>query len=170
MLISVLRLVLAFVLYLGFQVMLLHKLELWNIASPFVFILYLFMLPLSVPTTALYLIAFSMGLMVDWLSDSYIGGLHAFSALLAVASRRYVLQLTLPSSFREANEVSWADQSNVWFALYIGPLIFIHHFSYFMLEAFSFHDFFGTLLKIIASSIYTFIISYSLCIIFYKRK
>jgi hypothetical protein len=111
-----------------------------------------------------------MGLMVDWLTDSYISGFHAFSALLAVASRRYILQLTLPSSFREANEVAWADQTNMWFALYIGPLILIHHTAYFFLEAFTLHGFFGTLLKIIASSLYTFVVCFALTIVFYKRK
>jgi len=170
MIFSTLRLILAFFLYLTFQVLLLNELVLWNVATPFVFILFLFMLPLSISTSATYLLAFTMGLIVDFTTDNYLSGFHAFSCLLAVATRRYILQLTLPSSFREANEVIWADQNNVWYVLYLLPLIFIHHTAYFFLEAFSLRHFFDTLFKIICSTLYTFTICYALCIVFYRRK
>lgn len=167
---SIIRLILAFFAYLLLQVLLFNGLTLFNFVTPFVFLLYLFMLPLSVPTTLTYLLAFGMGLLIDSVSETYMSGLHAFSALLAVACRKQILNITLPASFRESNEVAWQDQSHVWYAIYLLPLIFIHHLAYYFLEAFSFAHFFRTLFQVISGTIYTFVVCYALSIIFYKRR
>lgn len=167
---SIIRLILAFFAYLLLQIMLFNELTLFNFVTPFVYLLFLFMLPLSIPTTIVYLLAFGMGLMVDMISETYMDGIHAFSALLSVACRRYILNITLPASFRESNEVAWHNQSHVWYAVYLLPLIFIHHLAYYFLEAFSFAHFFRSFFQVISGTIYTFAVCYALCIIFYKRR
>jgi hypothetical protein len=159
----------SFLIYLIFQVFLFNYFTLFHAATPFLFLMFLFMLPLNVPLPAMYLLAFLTGLSVDVLSDGYANGLHAFSALLAVSARIPVARLVASSNIRNASEISLKEQSMVWYATFLFPLIVIHHTAYFMLEAFSFQHFSFTLLKIVSSSIYTFLLCYAICFIFYRK-
>lgn len=160
---------LSFLLYLIFQVFLLNYLTLFHVATPFLFLMFLFMLPLNVPLPFMYLASFATGLGVDLLSDGYANGLHAFSALLAVSARLPVARLVASSNIRSASEISLNNQSMVWYASYLFPLILIHHTAYFFLEAFTFQYVTYTLVKIISSSVYTFLLCYIICFIFYRK-
>ena len=160
---------LSFMICLMFQVFLFNYLTLFHTATPFIFLMFLFMLPLNVPLPVMYLIAFATGLSVDLFSDGYANGLHAFSALLATGARLPVARLVASSNIRSASEISLKNQSMVWYASFLFPLILIHHTAYFLLEAFTFEYFFYTLLKIIGSAVYTFLLCYAICFIFYRK-
>ena len=116
-----------------------------------------------------YILAFGMGLAIDAFSDSYATGLHAFSTLFAIAARSRVLQLLGASGARGMDEFVFENQSLIWYVAYILPIIFIHHFAYFFLETFTFDHFFYTLLKVLSNTVYTFLVCYLLCVIFYRR-
>lgn len=159
----------AFILYVFFQVMFFNYLVIGQVAIPFVFLLFLLMLPFTLPTSLAYVLAFSMGLIVDILSETYANGLHAFSALLAMSLRPFVARLISPNVVRNLGEISLASQNTIWYASYLFPLIFVHHFAYFFLDAFSFGDFFFTLFRVLSSSLYTFLLCFILCYIFYRK-
>lgn len=159
----------SFIVLVGAQVLLLNYLTLVQVATPFVFLMFLFMLPLNIPRPIMYLIAFGTGLTVDFLSVNYAHGLHAFSALLAVGARLPVARLVGGSNIRTASEISLDNQSMVWYASFLFPLILIHHTAYFLLEAFTLAGLGFTLLKIVSSSIYTFLLCYLICFIFYRN-
>lgn len=158
----------AFILYIFFQVYLFNVLTLFNVATPFVYVLFLLLLPFSLPRPWLYIIAFIMGLLIDTLSDNYPNGLHAFACPLMVSLRPYMLQVT-SSNYRSRGELVLSNQGFVWYAAYLLPLIFVHHLAFYFLEAFSFQHFFHTLWKAISSTIYTFLLSYMLSMIIYRR-
>ena len=164
---TVSRYIIPFLLLLLFQVFLFNWLTLFRTASPFIFPLFIFMLPHQMPRILLYVVAFSMGLLVDIISGIY--GLHAFSLLFAAGARGGILGLTTSGGIRELNDFAFYDQRTGWYAIYLLPLFFIHHLAYFLLESFSFQHFGITLLKIVSSTIYSFIIGYLICIVFYKR-
>ncbi|MCB0835881.1 MAG: hypothetical protein KDE26_05760 [Bacteroidetes bacterium] len=161
--------ILAFAAYVFLQVTLQEELVLFRVAIPFFFIIFLFTLPFSIPQPVTYLIAFGMGLTIDMFSDHAASGVHAFSALLAIAARGRLAEIISTTNFRNLTDISFKNQTPAWYASYLLPLIFIHHFSYFFLEAFTFQYFFFTLLKIFCSTIYTFLIGYALCYLFYSR-
>lgn len=161
--------VIAFILYIIFQVYVLDELTLFGVASGHVFLLYLFMLPAEMPIFILYLITFFMGLIIDSLSNTYLNGLHAASALIAIGVRPYILQ-TLTANYRNKNEILLHNQTYLWYAGYLLSLFFIHHVFYYFLEAFSFRNFFFTWLKILGSTLYSFLVAFLLCILFYKKK
>ena len=165
----ILKNILAFLAYLLFQVFLLNYLTMFEVATPFLFLMFLFMLPFDTPIPLMYILAFVTGLSVDMLSDNYANGLHAFSALLAVSARVPVVRLASSSNIRTVSEISLKEQSPVWYATFLLPLIFIHHTAYFLLESFSFQHLPYTLLKIVSSTIYTFLLSYAICFIFYRK-
>ena len=161
---------LAFFILMSFQLVFFNHITLYNIATPFVFLLFILMLPLSLPIPVLYGIAFATGLIADIFTDHYVSGLHTFSVLAMASLRAPLLSITTTSSFSKSiNELSIKDQDFLWYIAYLGPLIFIHHFCYFFLEAFTFSTFGFTFLKVLGSSIYTFLITMTITIIFYKR-
>ncbi len=161
--------VVSFILYIFFQVYLLNELTLFGIATPHIFLIFLFMLPVEAPLMLTYILAFAMGMMVDFLSDTYLNGLHAASALLAIGLRPLVLRM-ITINFKNRNDVSIFNQDYLWYVAYFLIMLFIHHTAYYFLEAFTFNNFFYTLLRIISSVLYSFIGIYILCILFYKNK
>jgi len=164
---DIIRNILAFILFTFFQVFLLDELELFNIAPPFPFLLFIFMLPTSIPTPLLYIITFATGLIVDILSGS--PGLHAFSCVFAIALRGQVILATMSSHYRSATEISLNSQASSWYVTYLLTLIIAHHTVYYLLEAMVQYNFLYTVMKIIVGSLYTFVLSYMLALLFYKK-
>ncbi|MDB4285904.1 hypothetical protein N9933_01220 [bacterium] len=161
--------ILIFLAYAFFQIFLLNELIVAQVATSFVFLLFLLMLPLNIPSWALYLIAFSTGLVIDFFSYTDANGIHAFSCLLMMGAREFWIGFITASSYRTVGEVSFENQNLLWYAIYLLPLIFVHHFAYFFLEAFGMQNFLITLLKIFTSTIYTFVLCFLLCTVFYKK-
>lgn len=152
------------------QIVLFNQVSLFNLATPFVFLVVVFMIPLTLPLPIYYLICFGMGLLMDWFSSPLSIGIHTFSTLLAASLRRPAMLLSSTGSFsKTVDEFSFYKQDYVWYVFYLLPLIFIHHFSYFLLEAYSFRHFGWTLLKIFSSTFITFVFSYLICVLLYKR-
>ena len=152
------------------QIVLFNPISLYNLATPFVFLVAIFMVPLNIPVPLYYLICFFMGLLMDWFSSPLSIGIHTFSTLLAASFRKPAMLLSSTGSFsKAAEEFSFYKQDYLWYVFFLLPLIFIHHAGYFLLEAYSFRHFWWTLLKIFSSTIITFVFSYMICILVYKR-
>ncbi len=163
------RLGLSFVLFLLAQVLVFNYLVLFQVAVPYIFLLFLLMLPLQLDQAAVYILAFGMGLMVDMMSDPSAIGLHTFSALFVMIFRRGWASVVGATNTRGLAEIDLQQQSALFYALYLLPLIFLHQLAYFLLEDFTFQRFFYNLWKAILGTVYTFIISYLITFIFYKR-
>lgn len=164
---KVVQLVLAALLMMFFQIYLMNHLILFNVAVPFIYILFLFMLPTTISTEIEFALGFLLGLIVDITSDTF--GVNASAVLFALAAKRIMVRFYSPSSLRDSGEINLTNQNFVWYVIYLLTLIFVHHTVYFLLEAFSFQFFGHTLLKIVASTIYSFAINYIICITFYKK-
>ncbi|MEL6697595.1 MAG: hypothetical protein AAFP89_15200 [Bacteroidota bacterium] len=166
---QIVRLILGFFLFLCLQIFLFNHMVLWQVAVPFVFVLYLLMLPMSISRPVHYILAFGMGLLVDLMSSYAAVGLHAFSAVLIVALRTPLVGFLSSSNYRGAEEVKLNQQNSIWLLTYLLPLIFIYQVAYFLLEDFSFIRIWYNLWKALLSSVYTFAVSYLIAYVFYKR-
>lgn len=150
-----------------FQIYLMSHLVVYNVATPFIFFLFLFMLPLSIPAPVEFLLGFVAGLIVDISGNS--PGVNAAAVLFALGAKRILIPLTASSNIQKSGVISLNTQNFVWYVTYLLVLIFIHNTAFFLLEAFSFGKFGYTFLKIISSTVYSFIINYIICITFYKK-
>jgi len=166
---NILRHSLGFVLLLVLQVFLFNHLVLFQMAVPFVFLVFLFMLPLDTPRPLMYGLAFFMGLMVDIFSDHSATGLHAFSALMASAMRVRLASILSASNFRGVEEIDLPSQSSVWLLMYMAILYFIHNLFYFLLEDFTFLRIFYVLGKAFFSTLYATAIGFLIVYVFYKK-
>ena len=144
----------SFFIYLLVQVLLFKSFILFNTAFCFLYVAFILFLPIEINTLALMFIGFSLGFMVDIFYDSL--GLHAFTLVLISYLRNYWLSVISPQGgYDTGTGPTLAVNGVQWFLVYTVPMIFLHHFVLFFLEAGGFVVFWYTMLKVIASLLFT---------------
>lgn len=144
-----------FILVLLAQIFVLNYVNLFGWAAPLVYPFLIILLPIGVPSSIVIMAGFLAGLTVDFFTNT--GGIHAASLTLMGFLRKPLLMQLMPQSGYEKDELpTFKDQGFGWFMIYAGILLFIHHFSYFLLESFSFHHFGKTLIRTFLSGIVSF--------------
>jgi hypothetical protein len=150
--------IIAFFIYLLYQVLILKNIVLFNTAFCFLYVAYLFFLPVEANPVFLMFAGFLMGFAIDIFYDSL--GLHAFSSVLVMYVRNYWLTLITPQGGYDSSATpSIAINGMQWFLVYTIPLVFLHHSVLFFVEAGGFGMFWFTLWKIITSTIFTTIVT-----------
>ena len=150
--------VISFFLYLIYQVLILKNIVLFNTAFCFLYVAYLFFLPVAANPLFLMVAGFLMGMSVDIFYDSL--GLHAFSCVFVMYLRNYWLASITPQGGYDSNDTpSIAAHGMQWFLVYTIPLVFVHHAILFFIEAGGFGMFWFTLWKVITSTIFTTVVT-----------
>ena len=143
-----------FFIYALVQVLLLKNVVLFNTAFCFLYVAFILLLPIETNNLLLMLAGFLLGFTIDIFYDSL--GLHAFSLVLVGYVRNFWLAIITPQSGYDSGvEPTLSDNGLQWFLVYSIPLIFIHHFTLFFVEAAGFSMFWFTMLKIITSLLFT---------------
>jgi hypothetical protein len=149
--------VILFFVYVLVQAMLLKNLVLFDSAFCFLYVAFILLLPFELSTMMTILIGFIMGFTIDIFYNSM--GLHAFATVLISYLRNYWLSVITPQGgYDSGNTPTVATNGVQWFLVYSIPLVFIHHFVLFFLEASGFDMFWFTMLKIIGSLFFTMIV------------
>ena len=126
-----------FILLVFLQVFVFNNIEISNHIVPYVYILLIILLPVDLPGWIILLVAFILGLTIDLLSGTL--GFHVFSTVLMAYMRTPVLTFVSPRDGYESSAIpNLASYGALWFLKYAAILVFIHHFSLFMLEVFRF--------------------------------
>jgi hypothetical protein len=149
--------IILFFVYVLVQVMLLKDLVLFDSAFCFLYVAFILLLPFELSTMMTIVIGFFTGFTIDVFYDSM--GLHAFATVLIGYLRNYWLSIITPQGgYESGNSPTIAANGVQWFLVYAIPLVFIHHFVLFFLEASGFEMFWYTMLKIISSMFFTMIV------------
>jgi len=163
---SILRFGLIFILLILFQVLLFNNIQFSGYVNPYVYLLFILLLPVEIPSWLLLLLSFATGLIMDFFSGS--PGMHASATLLAGFIRPYVLRIISPRDGYEPNaEPSMLAYGFRWFLSYALLMVIVHHTALFYLEVFRFTDFFRTLLRVLLSSFFS--LTFILLIEYYRR-
>lgn len=163
--------ILTFVALLIGQTLVFDNFTIANVATPHVFLVFLLMLPLNIRFPLLLLIGFSTGLMVDIFSTNQAIGIHAFSCVLMLSLRNFWIEIvTTRQAFKGKEGVFLQMQPIQWYINYLGPLILINQITFYLLEAFSFQNFGLTLLKIVSSTLFTFILVFGFTLLIYSQS
>ncbi len=137
-----------------FQVAILNKVELGGIVNPYLYVLFILLLPFETPKWLLLIAAFVCGLMIDMFSET--AGLHASACVLMAFCRPGILKVISSKQDYEAGmRPIIQDLGFKWFFSYSLVLVGIHHLLLFYLEVFSFHEFFQTFFRMLLSIICT---------------
>jgi rod shape-determining protein MreD len=149
----VLQNIFRFIILVLVQVLVLNNIQFLGYINPYLYILFILALPVQMPRWMTLLLAFALGLTIDIFSNT--GGMHASASVLVAFSRNGIVKLF--TSIEEGNNPtpSFYTFGVSAYIKYVVALVFIHHTTLFILEAFSFANFWITLAKIILSSIVT---------------
>jgi hypothetical protein len=158
-----------FVIFVGLQILLLRNLVLFNTAFCFLYIGFLLFLPIQMPKVMLLLLAFVCGIAVDIVYDTI--GINAAAAVLLAYLRPYVLLVLTPrDDYEKSDSVNVHVMGWRWFSVYALFLIFVHHLALFFLELGSFRTVGFTLVKVLVSSVFTFVVLVIIQLLFFSAR
>lgn len=158
-----------FFLYLIVQVLLLKNMVVFGTAFCFLYVLYILLLPLEMKTIPILLIAFVLGMGVDLFYDTL--GMHTASLLALAFVRNTWLKLLTPTGGYDENlQPALLNMGFGWFTYYSLPLIVLHHFIFFYIDQIGTNLFLVGVQKIIASTIFVFVMSIIVQLMFYRRR
>jgi len=160
---------LRFILLIFIQVFLLKNLAVYNLSTPYLYILFIMLLPFDIPNVLLFILAFALGLTIDAFYDT--PGLHAASCVLLAFVRTVFINLTVQKDgFDNEPEPTLSMMGFRWFFAYAVTLTLIHHFFLFNLEVFRFSEIQYTILRVILSSVFTVFLMFVSGLLFYRSK
>lgn len=166
---SIIAQVIYFLIYLVLQVVLMENVVLFDVAFCFLYVGFLLMLPFEAGTIRLMLMGLAMGLCVDIFYNSF--GIHAAASVFIMYIRPYVVSAIAPRGGYETGMTPKLKVMGIeWFSAYSLILIFLHHLLLFFIEAGGFEMFFYTLIKVIASTLFTFVVILIIQYLFYSSK
>jgi hypothetical protein len=149
-----------FCIILLIQVLILNKVSLrwWSMPSgfpifiPYIYPLFLLLLPFETPVWLMLALGFVTGISVDTFMNT--GGMHALACVFIAYLRTNVLNALMPKHLSEYPNQSPNVKNMGWvpFLVYAGFLFLLHHFIFFMVELWSVANIGYLLLKIIASA------------------
>jgi len=163
---SILRFGLIFILLIMLQVLLFNNIQFSGYVNPYVYVLFILLLPVEMPSWLLLIVSFFTGAIIDYFSGS--PGLHSSATVLAGFVRPYVLRVIAPRDGYEPNsDPSMVTYGFRWFLIYTLVIVFVHHTALFYLEVFRLTEFFRTFIRVLFSSVFS--ITFILLLEFYRK-
>lgn len=158
-----------FVVLVFIQVFLLKNITLYNLSTPYLYILFILLLPFEVPNVLLFLLAFILGLTVDMFYNT--PGLHAASCVLLAFARVLFISITVQKDgFDNEPEPTLSLMGFRWFFTYAVVLTLLHHFFLFNLEVFRLSEIQYTLSRVVLSAAFTVFLMLITGLLFYRSK
>jgi len=158
-----------FVVLVFIQVFLLKNITLYNLSTPYLYILFILLLPFELPNILLFVLAFVLGLTVDAFYNT--PGLHAAACVLLAFVRVLFISITVQKDgFDNEPEPTLSVMGFRWFFTYALILTLFHHFFLFNLEVFRLSEIQYTLSRVVLSSIFTVFLMLVSGLLFYRSK
>jgi len=143
-----------FIFLVLLQVLVLNNIQFSGYINPYLYVLFILLLPFETPGWLLLVFAFFLGLSVDIFSDTI--GMHASASVFMAFLRPFVLQLIAPRDGYEIGKLPRVYYYGiVWFFKYSFLLILLHHLFLFSIEVFNFNSYYLILVRTFLSVIFT---------------
>ena len=151
------------------QVFLLKNLTLYNLSTPYPYIIFILLLPFETPNILLFLLSFLLGLTIDSFYDT--PGLHAATCVLLAMVRILFISITVQKDgFDNEPEPTLSVMGFRWFFTYASVLTLFHHFFLFNLEVFRISEIQYTLLRFLLSSVFTIFLMLISGFLFFRSR
>ena len=146
------RNIIRFIVVVIFQVLVMDNVMISGYMVPYVYLLFILLMPFESPRWIVLLSGFILGLGIDLFEHTL--GMHTAATVLIAFLRPYVLNLLAPRDGYEPDTFPRIHYYGfLWFLKYTLLIVFIHHFALFYLEVFQLQNFLSTLLRVILSSV-----------------
>ncbi len=155
--INTFKYLLIFVVSVLLQVLIFNNLLIERIIAPFIYILFIVLLPFDTPRSLLLFLALTLGVTVDLFTNT--PGVHTSASILIGFVRPGIMGiLTTRETLDSITAPRVKNMGFQWFATYVTFLVVIHHLFLFFIEAFTFDDFLITLLRVVLSSVLSIVL------------
>ena len=163
-----LRNIVRFIVLIFVQILIFENIQLGGNISPYIYVLFIILMPFEITGWALLIIAFLLGLSMDIFLMS--PGFHTAATVLMAYLRPFILQTFAPRDGYESGSFPRVFYYGLgWFAKYSIILIFVHHLFLFSLEIFRLSDILHILWRTILNTlISTFLIVLSQFFVYRK--
>ena len=160
---------LRFILLVFIQVFLLKNIIFYDLNVPYLYVLFILLLPFETPNWVLFFFSFLIGITVDLFNDTL--GLHAAaSTILALVRILFITVTVQKDNYDSDPEPSLSIMGFRWFFFYALILTFIHHFFLLNFEVFKFSEIPSTLSRVILSSLITLTLIFISELLFFRKK
>ncbi len=160
--------VIMFVVLVLVQVLILNNIQISGFINPYIYILFVLLLPFNTPGYLLLPLAFLIGITIDIFGNT--PGMHAGATVLLAFVRPGIVQLISTRELIEKGPIPNMTQLGVAsFIKYTVISVLIHHLVLFFAETFSFSDILSTLLRWIISSFFSILIILGSQLIIFKK-
>jgi hypothetical protein len=152
---DIIRNLFRFILLITVQVLVLNNFQVNGYLNPFLYILFILLLPFETPPGLLMLLGLATGITIDMFMDTM--GLHSAACVFLAFMRPRILKLISPREGYEFGvQPTLQHLGPKWYFSYAGFSVLLHHLVLFYLEIFRFDEFWRTMLRVILSSVFTF--------------
>lgn len=142
--------IIRFVVLVVAQILIINHIRLGGYVHPYIYLIFVMLLPLNTPGWQLLLAGFGIGLVIDLFMGTL--GMHAGATTMMAFCRPSIVRLVSGSMKMEMNREPHIDQLGFpWYLRYTFCMVLVHNFTYFMMEGFSFHLVGQALLRILIS-------------------
>ncbi|MFZ4401744.1 MAG: rod shape-determining protein MreD [Bacteroidales bacterium] len=163
------RNILRFLLLILLQVLVFDNMEIRGYINPYIYVLFILLIPFETPPWLLLISAFLLGFGVDLFSDTM--GMHTAASVFMAFCRPGILRFVFSSKDYEIGITPGISDLGIeWFLKYSLILVFLHHLVFFYLEVFTFHEFFYTFARVILSTLTTVLFIVIGQYLFYIKK
>lgn len=160
--------ILRFVGLLLLQVLVVDNIRLGYYVHPYVYVLFILLMPFNTPKWQLLLSGFAMGFAVDLFSGT--PGLNAAATVFMAFIRPFVInEMTRRKDINYNDEPSLSNMGISWFLIYSTLLITAHNIILFILEIFSFRLFYIAVVQTLLSVASSLLLIFLLLLIFRKN-
>lgn len=140
-----------FVALVLLQVLVINHIRLGGYVHPYVYLIFIMLLPFNTPQWQLLLLGFVLGLTIDLFTGTL--GLHAGATTLMAFCRPSIIKLVSGNQkFENIQEPNLGQLGGAWFFRYAICMVLVHHLSLFVLESFSFRLMGQVLLRLLLSA------------------
>lgn len=147
-----------FLVLMALQVLLLKNLAIFNYAYCLAYVGAFLLLPFEVGTILAMFVGLGSGLLVDVFYDTL--GIHAAACVLVAFMRNWLLKALTPAGGYEGYmEPTLPGMGLNWYLLYYAPLCFVHHLTLFLIEYADVTMIWLALLKALASTLFTLVVT-----------
>jgi len=146
-----------FLVLMVMQLLIFNNIDFSGYINPYVYILFILLLPFETPGALLLVLAFLTGFVIDLFMGT--PGVHSTATVLTAFLRPFIQGVFQPrDGYQTGTNPTAMHYGMEWFIKYAAILISIHHIVLFYLEVLSFDHFFATFLRALASIAFTLLI------------
>ena len=154
---TILKNIARFIVLVLIQVFILNNIRINGYINPYLYVMFILLLPFETPGWILLISSFFLGLSIDLFTHT--PGMHTSASVFMAFCRPGIIRFISGNKDIEAGMMPGIkDMGFRWFFIYSFMLILLHHILFFLLEVFRMNEILQTFYRIILSSVSTLIL------------